>query len=184
MNLRPTTLIAVLLALVLLAPASAAWAQGQRITGSFDADFDDRPWPDVTARLPKFPDSSDLVEIHVEGEQSTKFLIDVASVDLASDAVIRFTMLARSASGAESLTYEGIRCSSAERKLYAFGRSNRNWEKALNAKWRDIVLIGSVNSYHAALYLSYFCQRHAPLKSRQLLVDTIKRGGFPVERGS
>jgi hypothetical protein len=183
MSSQPASLFAAMLALVLLAPVSAM-AQGQGITGSFDADFNDRPWPDVAAHLPKFPDPSDLAEIRVEGEQSTKFLIDLASVDLGSDAVIRFTMLARSASGAESLTYEGIRCSSAERKLYAFGRSNRSWDKALNARWRDISVVGTVNSYHAALYLSYFCQRHAPLKSQQLLVDTIKRGGFPVERGS
>jgi hypothetical protein len=166
----------------MLAAPLPARAQGQGIAGSFEGDFENRPWSEVAAHMPKFPDPSDLMEIHVAGEQDTKFLIDLASVDLGSDAIIRYTLLTRSSSGAESLNYEGMRCSSMERKVYAFGRSNRSWDKAQNAKWRDIVLKGGVNSYHAALYLSYFCQKRMPLASRQVLIETIKKGGLPPER--
>jgi hypothetical protein len=168
---------AVFLLSALIAPAAPA----QGITGTFDANFDDRPWSDVAAHLPKFPEPSDLVEIQVLGEQTNKFLIDIASVDLGSDAVVRYTILTRSSSGAETLTYEGIRCSAAERRLYAYGRTNRSWERVSNSKWRDIVLIGSLNDYHAALYLNYFCRLGMPLKTRQMLVDTIKHGGLPKD---
>src|SRR5208337_4660083 len=80
------------LGLLLLAAAPAALAQGQGLTGSFDSDFVQRPWAEFAAHLPKFPDAADLAEIHVAGEQDTRFYIDLASVDLASDAVIRYTM--------------------------------------------------------------------------------------------
>jgi hypothetical protein len=170
------------LGLLLLAAAPAALAQGQGLTGSFDSDFVQRPWAEFAAHLPKFPDAADLAEIHVAGEQDTRFYIDLASVDLASDAVIRYTMLTRSASGAESLTYEGLRCSSAEHKLYAFGRKDRSWDKAVSSRWLGIILNGTVNSYHAALYLTYFCKNHAPLASNDVLVATIKKGGLPPEK--
>jgi CNP1-like family protein len=168
--------------LLLSAAASIAVAQDQGLTGTFDTDFNQRPWAEFASHLPKFPDAADLAEIHVEGEQDTRFYVDLASIDLGPDAIIRYTLLTRSASGAESLTYEGLRCFSAERKLYAFGRKDRSWDKALSSRWIPIVLNASVNSYHAALYLKYFCKLHAPLASREILVDTIKKGGLPPEK--
>ena len=177
---RNFSAMAALFFFALLTAHGRVLAQGQGLTGSFDVEFEERPWAQFASKLPKFPEPADLVEIHVEGEHDTKFLIDLASVDLGSDAVVRFTMLTRSATGTESLTYEGLRCSSAERKLYALGRSDRSWGKATYARWGN-VMNRNINSYHAALYREYFCQKRAPLASRQLIVDTIKRGGLPPE---
>jgi hypothetical protein len=167
--------------LLLSASITAPVVLAQGITGTFDADFEDRPWADVAAHLPKFPDPPDLLEIQVLGEQTNKFFVDVASLDLGSDAVVRFAMLTRSSSGSETLTYEGIRCSTPERRLYAYGRNNRSWERVSTSKWRDLVLNGSLNNYQAALYLNYFCYLGIPLRNRQAIVDAIKRGGLPRE---
>jgi hypothetical protein len=62
----------------------------------------------------------------------------------------------RTQGGAENVTYEGIRCETAERKLYAIGRKPGDWVASRNVEWRQIEE-KTANRVHAALAKDYFC---------------------------
>ena len=84
-------------------------------------------------------DRSDLARCAAAGESSAdrresaigqSLFVDEASVHYGSDDVIRYTMVIVSPSGARNVTFEGMRCETGERRLYAFGRADGSWSRA------------------------------------------------------
>ncbi|MFA7293079.1 MAG: CNP1-like family protein [Rhodocyclaceae bacterium] len=121
-----------------------------------DSDFEQKPWVEVQQQLPPPPDSSSLVPIDVSTLTSNKFAIDERSVTFGGDEVIRYTLVVTSPGGAQNISYEGIRCATGERRLYAFGRADGTWSKARNNAWVRITE-NNLNRHHAALFRDYFC---------------------------
>jgi len=117
---------------------------------------DETPWKEIEAVLPPAPTEDNLRPIDVNQLSSNRFFVDEASVAYGSDEVIRYTMVVVSPSGARNVSFEGMRCETGERRLYAFLRSDGSWSRARNSAWARIE--GSkVNRQHAALYRDYFC---------------------------
>lgn len=123
---------------------------------SENAVFDDRPWAEVEASLPKAPQDANLLPIDVNVLSDNRFFVDELSVAYGSDDVIRYTMVVVSSSGARNVSFEGMRCETGERRLYAFGRADGSWSKARSGAWGRIEG-GKLNRQHAALYRDYFC---------------------------
>jgi hypothetical protein len=48
-----------------------------------------------------------------------------------------------------------MRCATAERRVYAFGRADKTWSKARGNKWGQIH--GGSNSHPVVLFTDYFC---------------------------
>jgi len=141
--------LAVLPLLAFLSSAAAAAAD------PFDDEFDEKPWSEIQVQLPAFPKDENLIPFQVGAVRDKKFLVDGASISIGSDEVIRFTVVVISPSGARNISYEGMRCLTGERRLYAFGRSDRTWSKARSNKWVEIR--GTGNQYPVALFVDYFC---------------------------
>ncbi len=118
--------------------------------------FDERPWVEVEASLPPAPQDANLLPIVVSQQTDNRFFVDEASVHFGSDDVIRYTMVVISPSGVRNVSFEGMRCKTAERRLYAFGRSDGSWAKARNGTWQRIEG-AKANRQHAALFSDYFC---------------------------
>jgi len=118
--------------------------------------FDDRPWVEIEAILPAAPQQANLLPIDVNQLSDNRFFVDEASVHYGSDDVIRYTMVIVSPSGARNVTFEGMRCETGERRLYAFGRADGSWSRAKNSSWQRIEG-AKLNRQHAALYRDYFC---------------------------
>jgi CNP1-like family len=118
--------------------------------------FEEKPWIEMEALLPRPPEQSSLVLINVGPVSNNKFEIDEMSVTYGADEVIRYTLVVTSSSGVRNVSYEGMRCSTGERRLYAFGRSDGGWAKARNDAWVRIQE-NKLNRHHAALYKEYFC---------------------------
>jgi len=124
---------------------------------SESAVFDDeKTWKEVETVLPKPPTQEGLVQIDVRSLSTNAFFVDQDSVEFGRDGVIRYTMVVISPSGARNVTYEGMRCGAAEKRLYAFGRADGTWSPAKSANWQRIEG-GKLNQQHAALYREYFC---------------------------
>lgn len=121
-----------------------------------DGDFEQKPWVEVQQQLPPPPDVSSLVPIDVGSLSSNKFAIDERSVTFGSDEVVRYTLVVTSPGGARNVSYEGMRCATGERRLYAFGRADGTWSKARNNAWSRIAE-NNLNRHHAALFRDYFC---------------------------
>ena len=149
----------------------------------FDAEFEEKPWAEVEVQLPAFPETENLIAFRVGYHIDTKYLIDGNSLSVGPDGVIRYTLVVISASGAKNISYEGLRCATAERRLYAFGRSDKTWSKARSNLW--VRLKGSTNTHHVDLYSNYFCVVGAPdVRSADDARRVLRSGGRRPETDS
>jgi hypothetical protein len=121
----------------------------------FDNEFDEKPWEEIEVQLPAFPQPENLIPFEVGAIIDKQFLIDEKSISIGSDEVIRYSLVVISSSGAQNISYEGMRCATAERRVYAFGHANKTWSKARSNKW--VGIRGGSNSYPVALFADYFC---------------------------
>jgi len=143
-----------------------------------------QPWQESTIELPAFPQKENLLEFEVSGTATMRFAIDAKSISVGNDSVVRYTLVSRSPSGAENISYEGIRCESYEKKLYAFGQKDGSWSRARRDQW-DVITGTSANRQHAALARDYFCthkiiegnaeQIVARLRDKRPLIGTTAR---------
>ncbi|MGZ3254734.1 MAG: CNP1-like family protein [Burkholderiaceae bacterium] len=141
----------------------------------FEQDFDDadKPWQEIATQLPAIPLEENLIPFYVSATATLKFAIDSKSLTVGSDGVIRYVLVSKSASGAENVSYEGIRCESSEVKLYAFGHKDGTWGKSRRDKWEPILEKAS-NRQHAALARDYFCNNKIAAGGAQEILDRMK----------
>ena len=143
----------------------------------FDNDFEEKSWLEVEVQLPAFPQAENLVAFKVGAVSDTQFQIDSRSLSVGSDDVIRYTLVVVSSAGAKSITYEGMRCVTGERRFYAFGRSDGTWSKARNSQWARIQ--GSLNNHHVELFVNYFCNASTPsIASAEDALRSLRNGGY------
>ena len=160
----------ILPALLLCLPlaAHAAWMD-------FDHDFEqDKPWAEVAAQLPPYPREENLVPFNVSSATRNRHFVDAASISVGADNVVRYTVVIEAAGGAKNVSFEGMRCDSGERRLYAYGHPDGSWSKARNAGWEPIKL-RSLLSYQKALFEDYFCRDGLTVKDAQTAVQTLRR---------
>lgn len=117
--------------------------------------FDDRPWVELEAALPKAPLKENLVEIDAGPTSTNHYLVDESSVAYGGDGVIRYTMLVVSPSGVRNVSYEGMRCETGEHRMYAFGRTDGSWSQARRNAW--VKIDAARNRHQAVLFRDYFC---------------------------
>jgi hypothetical protein len=166
--------------------AMLAMAYGSvRAESPFEGEFDDteKPWQEIAIQLPALPAPENLLPFETISATATQsFAVDAKSLTTGSDGVVRYTVVSTSASGAKNISYEGIRCHSLERKLYAFGQANGTWSRARRDKWETIPR-HSTNNHHATLALEYFCDGRAIAGSANEIVHRLK-WRQPIDRGS
>lgn len=126
--------------------------------GDFESDFDaqEKPWQEVQAQLPAYPKKEALLPFQVSPATANRYFIDPASLSVGTDGVVRYTAVVQAAGGAEDVSFEGMRCSTGERKLYAFGHADRAWSRNRYAKWEPIPM-RQATSYQRVLFKHYFC---------------------------
>ncbi len=147
-----------------------------------DEEADKKSWRELEVKLPPYPRSANVIPFEVSAASSNRFYIDPDSISVGSDGVVRYTVVVRSASGAENISYEGIRCETREQKYYAFGRRDGTWANARSGEWRYIEP-KDINRQHAALYLDYFCpDKKRPAGSPKVIINRFKYG-VPAKGG-
>ncbi|MFM9970777.1 MAG: CNP1-like family protein [Burkholderiales bacterium] len=144
-------------------------------------DFDEKPWEELKLQLPVFPKEPNLKEIDVGPVTSFRFYVDMESVVVGTDGVVRFSLVARSGAGASNVSFEGLRCEPQERKIYSFGRPDGTWSEAKNPRWVELVR-QAVNPVHTVLYEDYFCPGRRIVSSSVEAVDAVRYGGHPRGR--
>jgi hypothetical protein len=158
-----------LVGLALLLTMGAALAQ------SFEEDYDDesKPWQEIAVQLPAPPKDENLLPFYVSATATQKFFVDAKSVSVGSDKVVRYTLVSLSQEGAKNISYEGIRCETFEKKIYAIGEDDGRWVRARRNQWEGIIR-GFANRQHAALAKDYFCENQAVAGSAEKIVDRLK----------
>ena len=126
--------------------------------------------------LPAYPARGNLVEFGVAGADGFQFFVDRESVAVGRDGVVRYVLVARSPEGAENVTYEGLRCASAEQRVFALGRRDGSWSMARSA-WRPLA-----TPRHVTLYREYFCPQNEQVRSADEGVRALESGGHPFAK--
>lgn len=116
--------------------------------------------------LPPYPSRGELLEFSRRPTSEFRFFIDASSLSVA-DGIVRYTLVARSAAGAENVSYEGMRCETGEVRIYAVGRDG-GWS-GKPGKW------SSQRPWHRPLYREYFCPFKQPIRSRDEGLEALRR---------
>ena len=163
---------------------TSAWAQS--CSKYYECyDYEEGPadvWKEDKPKLPAAPDEAKLIPFEVSVANANQFFVDPASVSIGKDGVVRFTVVIESSGGARTVNYEGMRCETRERRLYAFGQSNGQWAENQGNAWIPIHKQEHKmhNGYPAVLFDEYFCVDRLPVASVEAAVDALRRGAAAV----
>lgn len=124
--------------------------------------------------LPPSPDKAELEPFYVSAVTNNDFYIDRRAIVIGEDGVIRYTMVIRSPSGAETATFEGIRCQSAEWRMYATASPSGQWIPVKNSTWR-LIEDNGLNRARAALAKEYVCDNGTPATTVREILDKLRR---------
>jgi hypothetical protein len=148
--------------------AHAEWGEPQ-----FEFE-EEKPWVEVAAHLPPYYKTENLIPFYVSPSSRNKHFVDASSISVGEDKVVRYTVVIEAAGGARNVSFEGLRCDSGERRLYAYGHPDGTWSKARNAGWEDIKLRSQL-SYQKALYENAFCPGGIVVNNAQEAVRNLRR---------
>ena len=161
-----------LLPLLALLPPAALCASGDGGDGGDGS----RPEQATKVSFPPFPQAENLIPFAVSATTENKFMIDGESLSVSPDRVVSYTLVIESPAGARNVTYEAMRCATAERRLYAIGRSDGTWSKARGDQWRRIQE-STLNRHYAALFGEYFCTIGVILRDAEDARRILHTGG-------
>ena len=140
---------------------------------------DEKEWTEAELQLPAAPAADALLTFH---QTSTiQFQIDPNSLSIAADGTIRYTLVATSAAGARNVSYEGLRCSTYEKKLFAFGRPDGSWSNARRADWTRISQTDA-NKQHHVLYTEYLCDGNTIAGKVPDMIQRLKGQRYPQKK--
>ena len=124
--------------------------------------------------LPAPFQKNNLLSFYVSPTTTLDFAVDAKSVSITEEGIVRFVLVVTSQSGASNISYEGIRCSTGERKLYAVGQTNGSWTAARRDVW-EIIIDRGINRQHAALAKDYFCETGMVAGKAEVIVDRLRK---------
>ncbi|KQT08869.1 CNP1-like family protein [Ramlibacter sp. Leaf400] len=122
----------------------------------------DPDWKEVDAPAPPALKTEKLVPIDM-GSSVLRWGVDPASISIAGDGVVRYVVVARGEGGAVNAMYEGVRCNTAEVKVYARHAGDK-WVAVRDADWKP--LRGSAATLHSlAIARNGACMGHGVNRS-------------------
>jgi len=155
--------------------ASSAAVAAQWGVWKNDCDEDKKAWKEIEAQIPPYPQPKNLVLLEAGSATSHKFYVDTASLSVGEDGVVRYTSVVKTEGGATNVSFEGMRCSTREQKLYALGRGDGSWVRARDPKWNRI-LMRDRTPHHWVLYREFFCPRPAAPTPPKAAIDALRNG--------
>ncbi len=161
-------------ALALILPLVA----GAQTSGIGESDGDQARRGEVQVSLPQYPKPENYLPFEVSATTPFAFFVDAKSLSVGADGVVRYTVIAKSAAGALNISFEGMRCSDRQYRIYALGTADKIWHGARNSKWQ-VIRSEPRNAQRAVLYGDYFCPFAAPIASADEALRALKSGGNP-----
>lgn len=182
-----------LAALVLAVACGSAYAQSDN---PFAPDYDPRNASAYVGRedkfdahegdlkLPPYPQPDALVEYEVLPSHGFRYFVDPGSIHAATGSVVRYTLLVRSRTGTENISYDGMRCNTNEHRVYATGRrTDKTWVLVRDGPW-TVLKLGGLGRQHLVLMRDFFCPSGIAIDSGAEGADALRRGGHPRASGN
>ena len=139
---------------------------------------DEPEW--VESQVPPAPafDVNKLVTMDMPYSASLVYGVDPSAISISkSDSVLRYVMVATSASGARNAMYEGLRCATGEFKTYARYVGDGPWKPVVDPQWRS--MFGNMPSKHALQFArAAACDGAAPVSTVDGVIARLKNPNF------
>lgn len=141
-----------------------------------ELDEDETPWVEGAVEMPTFPRQQGLISFPVGVRSDITFSVDGDTLSVGNDGVIRYVLVVVSAQGARNISFEGMRCQTGERRLYATGRPDGTWSMARSDQW--VRIRGGRSNHHVELFVNYFCTIGVPtITSAEAARRVLLKGG-------
>lgn len=144
----------------------------------FEEDYEKQAWQEIQFQMPAAPKNESLIPFYVSAATDNRFFVDGSTVSVGSDGVVRFVLLVLTSGGARNVTFEGMRCETGERRIYASGRLDGSWSKSRRNEWEKIKE-AVANRHYSALFYDYFCPGGIIARSDQEAVGALRAGIHP-----
>lgn len=119
----------------------------------------------------------------MSAQATFRFYVDARSISVGRDGVVRYTLVARSPSGVDNTSFEGIRCKAGAVKVYAGLRRDGTWAPRATAAWQEIQP-KTIQRWHQVLQREFFCPQSSIIVDSAEGVDALRRGGHPRKASS
>lgn len=134
---------------------------------------------DVAIALPRWPEERDLVELRQGVRPDLRFAVDRQSLAISGYDEIRYTFVARSASGVRTVTFEAMRCAPRERIILATGTPDGRWTPTRTPRWQPIDRGNDPVGMRALLHKDIFCPGRQAVTDMRELQAALKSGLHP-----
>jgi hypothetical protein len=124
-------------------------------TGSDEPDDPQAALKESAVTLPSYPKDGDLREF-AGPSAAHRYYLDSQAISVVGSETVRYTAVVKTAGGATNVSYEGMRCRRAEKRVYAIGRDGSSWIPVKKEDWTPI-RPGYTNEYQTALYRGILC---------------------------
>ena len=133
-------------------------------------------WKEGAITLPSATGDKQFSVVEVSGMGDSIFKVDLASVKLDDDGVVRLTLAVLSSQGQANIFFEGFRCETSEYKSYAMRTGfNSPWVTFRSSKWRP-VRPHRRNNYRADLVRYYICPSLNNSGREEDIVSILRKG--------
>jgi len=146
-----------------------------------DEEDEVKQWQEEKIVLPASPTEASLLPFYVSAASENRFFIDVSTLSVGVDGVVRYTLVVVSPEGGRNVSFEGMRCETKERRIYASGRADGSWSESRVKQWAKI-RDAYGNRQHAALFLEYFCPGGVIVRDAAEAREALRLGGHPETR--
>ena len=162
-------------ALATILPGACGLALAQR------TDAEPAPWQEAEVRLPDTVNLARVVTFELTRPASLVFGIEADSLRIDTDGVVRYAFVARSSSGAVNVLFEGMRCQTAEVKLYAHWDKGSGWTPVVASEWKPLSFQGPTRR---AMQMARggICAQSMPNGSPALILSTLRNGNADLLR--
>ena len=134
----------------------------------------DPDWRESEAPPPPAPLASRMIPLDMPGS-SLRFGVDAASVSVGRDGVVRYVVLAIGTGGAMNAIYEGVRCSTAEVKVYARHSAAGGWVATPTAEWQRLHEVAQ-SRHSLVIARNGACVGHGAAGTAADIVRNLKEG--------
>jgi hypothetical protein len=148
---------------------------------TFEEDYEKQLWQEIEFQLPAAPKAESLIPFYVSAATENRFFVDPTTLTVGSDGVVRYVLMVLTPGGARNVTFEGMRCETKERRIYASGRLDGSWSKSRRNDWESI-REAVANRHYAALFIEYFCPGGVIVRNAAEAVSALRTGGHPESR--
>lgn len=133
--------------------------------------------PELPTPAPPAFNLQQLIFLPSNSNSSLRVGVDPATLVIGKDDIVRYVVVAISEAGNTTAQYEGIRCRSAEAKVYARYNADSLWSLVKEPQWRSLFDV-SPSTHTFKLARGGVCASASANTSVARMVEALK-GGEP-----